>query len=263
MRRLILLLSCIAVPAFAGGDKTEKAKPIDIKPVIDKLEVFHDDLGNYYVTPRVDTFKDGEDANEWLFYGDGKVMYQQRVIGSSMEPPDHREWILWAPRARSLTGGSIDLNGESLSVQCKVKDGRRPLTQLKADEVKAFVQRAKFMPPLWTRQSHFLARDDDATYYFVDVLREEAGGNGYRVFVGAKGAMKELPMLNMAHDSAGEIFATKTGQLKIVANKDGKAYWVKGDKKIELTVLAPADNKYLIYRELGIYGSLGAICDDL
>ena len=70
-------------------------------------------------------------------------------------------------------------------------------------------------------------------------------------------------MTNVATDSAGEIFATKAGQLKLVAGTDGMAYWAKGGKKIELTRLDPQDNRYLIYRELGIYGTLGAVCDDL
>jgi len=94
-------------------------------------------------------------------------------------------------------------------------------------------------------------------------MQEEFGGPGFRVYVGQKGAMKLMPMVSMASDSAGEIFATKNGQLKIVADRDGKsAFWIKGGKKTELTVLPPPDNRYLIYRELGIYGQLGAICDD-
>jgi hypothetical protein len=31
---------------------------------------------------------------------------------------------------------------------------------------------------------------------------------------------------------------------------------------MELTVVDTYDNRYLIYRELGIYGQLGAVCDD-
>ncbi len=42
----------------------------------------------------------------------------------------------------------------------------------------------------------------------------------------------------------------------------GKTFWIKGAKKTELTMLEPTDNRYLIYRELGIYGALGAVCDD-
>jgi hypothetical protein len=74
--------------------------------------------------------------------------------------------------------------------------------------------------------------------------------------------MKEIAMTNVVSDSAGEIFVTRTGQLKIV-HDDGKAFWIKGGKKTELTMLEPIENRYLIYRDLGIYGPLGAVCDDL
>jgi len=276
MRRplAVLLLSATASAAPKKLDKvappppdvrhaTDKAKPIDIKAVADKLDVFKDDVGNFYVSPRPDTMS-LDDAGPWVFFGDGKAMYQQRIIGSSSTPNKDLEWYLWAPRAKGMVSARLDVFPGKLLLECRhTRDGSRPLTQLNADEAKTFLAKAAFYPPLWQRQSHVLLRDDDGVYYFVDELREEFGGNGYRVFVGAKGAMKELPMTNVATDSAGEIFATKAGQLKLVAGKDGKAFWIKGSKKTELTSLEPQDNRYLIYRELGIYGTIGAVCDDL
>ncbi len=47
-----------------------------------------------------------------------------------------------------------------------------------------------------------------------------------------------------------------------MSGTDGKAYWKKGGKKTELVQLDPAQNRYVIYRELGIYGTLGVVCDD-
>jgi hypothetical protein len=124
-------------------------------------------------------------------------------------------------------------------------------------------QRATFLPPLWQRQAHLLARDDDGTYWLVDRYREEFGGKGYRVFSGQKGTMKELSMTNVVSDSAGEIYKTKSGDLKIVTESGtGKAYWKKGAEKTELITLDLWANRYLIYRELGIYGRLGVVCDD-
>ena len=37
------------------------------------------------------------------------------------------------------------------------------------------------------------------------------------MFVGKKGAMKQLPLTDVASDTAGEVFATKTGDLRLVA----------------------------------------------
>jgi hypothetical protein len=238
---------------------TEKAKPIDIKDAIDKLDVFRDDTGMYYVVPRIGSM-DNDGINDWIFFGDGKTMYQQRVFGFGSEATRY-DWTVWAPRVRGLVGARVGETANSLEVQCSSRNGKRNTVQLKADEAKMMLKDAKFYPPLWQRQSRTLARDDDANYYFVDQLRDDAGGNGYRVFAGPKGAMKELPLVNLADDSAGAIFATKGGDLKLIKGKDD-AVWIKGDKRTALTVLDPSDNRYLIYRELGIYGTLGTVCDD-
>jgi len=82
------------------------------------------------------------------------------------------------------------------------------------------------------------------------------------VFVGQKGAMKETAMTNIVADSAGEIFATRSGDLKIITGTDHTASWKKGETKVALTVLELFQNRYLIYRDLGIYGTLGIVCDD-
>jgi len=257
MRRLVGALACVSAVAAA---EPKKPKPIDVTKQIDNLDVFKDDIGNYYVSPRPDiSYKEAE---AWVFFGDGKTMYQQRVIGSSLTGGSHYQWSVWAPRARGLTAAIIDLDAGVLAVQCRPKEGKRPLTQLKADEAKTVLQRARFYPPLWTHQAHLLARDDDAVYYYVDALRDEVGGNGYRLFVGPKGAMKEVPLTNTAIDTAGEIFATKTARLKLDAKNGKTAFWIKGDTKTELTVVDAFENRYLVYRELGIYGQLGAVCDD-
>ncbi len=257
MRRHLIALVCVSSVAAA---EPKKPKPIDISSMIDNLDVFKDEIGNYVVSPRPGI--EYKAAEQWVFFGDGKSMYQQRVIGSSLTSGQHYQWDVWAPRAKGLTTGLIDLEAGNLAVICRPKEGKHPLKQLAADEAKTFLKRATFYPPLWQRQAHLLARDDDAVYYYVDELREEYGGNGYRLFVGPKGAMKEVPLVNTATDTAGEIFATRSGQLKLVASANGQAFWTKGGKKTELTVVEPAANRYLIYRELGIYGTLGAVCDD-
>lgn len=264
MRRALVLVLALAAPALAGGNKAleaKKPKPIDAKAHADKLEVWKDDLGQFYVVPAANAFS-FEEAGTWVFYGDGKTMYQQRIVGSGSSGKGY-EWSIWAPRVKTLQLAGLETKNDRLTVTCGIKDAR-VLTELKADETKLFFAKATFYPPLWQRQTRFLARDDDGNYYFVDELREEYGGQGYRVFAGAAGTMKEMPMTNVVEDSGGFIFATKGGSLKIISDtKSDKAFWVKGGKKIELTVLVPGDNRYLIYRSLGVYGSIGTVCDDL
>ncbi|HET9989687.1 MAG TPA: hypothetical protein VFQ65_14240 [Kofleriaceae bacterium] len=263
-RALIVLFLSVAGAALAGGNKdleNKKPKPIEVKANADKLEVWKDDLGQYYVVPTLNAFTFDE-AGAWVFYGDGKTMYQQRIIGSGTAAKGY-DWTIWSPRVKTVQAAGLETKNDRLTVSCGVKD-TRALTQLKADEAKVFFAKTTFYPPLWQRQTRFLARDDDGVYYFVDELRDEYGGQGYRVFVGQKGTMKEMGMTNVVEDSGGFIFATKGGSLKIISDKKlDTAYWVKGGKKLELTVLVPNDNRHLIYRDLGIYGSIGTVCDDL
>jgi hypothetical protein len=256
-QHLTLALVLVASAARADG---KKPKPIDITPQIDNLDVFRDDAGQVIVSAKPQSLKD--DYAKWVFVGDGKTMYQQRVVSSSVIGGQYA-WSVWAPRAQGLPQAQISIDANGADVRCKVgADGHTKLVALPADQAKALLRKATFLPPLWERMAHFLARDEDGTYYFVDELRPESGGKGYRVFVGKKGAMKELAMTNVASDSAGEVYATKTGELKIVSGTDGKAFWKKGARKTELINLPLEKNRYLIYRELGIYGRLGALCDD-
>ena len=261
MRQHLLVLLVLGVASSAAAQKKpgEKPKPIDAKKVADKLEVYRDDAGMYYVSPKLGAFAD--DKEQWVFFGDGKAMYQQRIVGYGSDGKGI-DWSVWSPRVKGMQQAGLNLQAAKPYAQCTQKD-KKPLTQLTVDEAKAFFARATFLPPLWQRQAHFLARDDDGTYFFVDRYQDDYGGKGFRVFSGQKGAMKELAMTNVVSDSAGEIYATKSGDLKIVTEGEaGKAYWKKGATKNELIVLDLFANRYLIYRELGIYGQLGIVCDD-
>lgn len=248
----------VLVAGSAAAD--EPKRPIDIKPAIDKLDVYKDDVGNVLVTPKPLAMKD--DLDKWVFYGDGKTRYQQRIIGTGVAG-DKLDWAIWSPRVRGLQMAQVSNDTQGAEVRCRTgENGSQKLVPVPAEKAKAILTRAKFLPPLWERQAHFLARDDDGVYFYVDVLREEYGGKGHRVFIGKKGALKQQTMTNIVSDSAGEIYATKTGELKIISGTDGKAYWKKGGKKTDLVQLEPAQNRYVIYRELGIYGTLGVVCDD-
>jgi hypothetical protein len=260
---IVVLALGVAGHAAADGKAPakpgEKPKAIDAKAVADKLDMFRDDDGHYYVSPKRGAFTDGDD--QWVFFGDGKTMYQQRIVGYGADDKGY-DWTVWSPRVKGLSQASFAAKGAKPSLGCTQQDAK-PLKQLTVDEAKAVLARATFLPPLWQRQAHFLARDDDGTYFYVDRYREEYGGKGFRVFSGQKGSMKELAMTNVVSDSAGEIYATKSGDLKIVTDGNaGKAYWKKGQTKNELVMLELLPNRYLIYRELGIYGQLGVVCDD-
>ena len=63
-----------------------------------------------------------------------------------------------------------------------------------------------------------------------------------------------------------DVFATKTGDLRIVRDvSEGKqnVQWVKGNKRSSLVSLDTDANSALIFRDLGIYGFTGSICENL
>ena len=78
------------------------------------------------------------------------------------------------------------------------------------------LEAATFYKFRWNRMAYKLARDEKGTYYFVDHLREAK--RDFHLWVGPRGAMKQQQMTNIVSDSVGDIFATKSGELRLVLN---------------------------------------------
>jgi hypothetical protein len=76
--------------------------------------------------------------------------------------------------------------------------------------------------------------------------------------------MKPLKMTNVVSDSEGDVFATRSGELRLVLDKKESA-WVQKGKRQPLRSLPVEDNVQLIYSELGAYTGqpLGTPCDVL
>lgn len=252
------MLLALSTSAFAEP----KPKPVDIRPIRDKLIVLQDaDGGTYIVAP-------GPDGK--LFYGAGgksKNFYEQIVIGRSSDGTTGAwDVSVWAPRVPNVQPGSVQRKADGSYVKWCGNDKQVGLTELSSDKAKAIIDKASFLTTAMTRRPYLLARDDAAVYYYVDVLRDQYGGKGYRVFIGRKGAMKAKPLTDVANDSAGDVFATKTGDLRIVRDtSEGKqtVQWVKGEKRSPLVSLDLDANSALIFKDLGVYGFTGSICESM
>ena len=120
---------------------------------------------------------------------------------------------------------------------------------------------ATFHTQRWKRRAYALARDNGGTYWYVDKARNDQVTD-FRLWSGPRGGLKPLRMTNVVSDSAGDVFATKNGDLKLVLGK-GEASWVHGKKAKDLILLPLADNAQLIYGDLGVYTGqpLGTPCD--
>lgn len=254
------VLGCAIAPV---GAETKDPKPLatDIKDFKDQLLVLKDSAGGTYVVlPRSDKV----DYRAW--YGTGKTLYEQVRRGSSTDG-DAWSISIWAPRIAQLRPGSIDKKKDGTYFKSCDGEDDFVLSEVTGDKAKAVLDKYAFVSPGLVRTPHLFARDDTGVYYYVDRLTPRHGGKNYRVFVGRKGGMKQLALTDMASDSAGQVFSTKTGDLRLVHTTEGPTKpatsWVKGGKKTDLIGLDVDVNSPIIFNELGIYKFTGSICENL
>jgi hypothetical protein len=256
-RAVIPLLVMALAPTAVAGDP--KPTVVDIKPFRAKLVVLEDAVGGVYVV-----LPAGSDTRVW--YGAGKTLYEQ--LSEGRYSANGASWIanFWAPRIPNIQPASIQLKDDGTYHKWCGSDSDTPLKAATADRVKMLLDRSSIMSPIATRIAYMLARDDSGIYYYVDKIRDKLGGQGYRVFVGKKGAMKPLPLSDLATDLAGDVFATKTGEVRFVRGLSGDkstATWVQGSNKTQLSLLDTDASSRLIFKDLGIYQFLGTLCDDI
>jgi len=257
----IMAVSSVAL-GQAPKDADPKPTPVDIKAIKDKLQVFQDKAGGTYVV-----YDDPDEASKYrAFYGTGKELYEQITVGRSR---DGDAWTIstWAPRlAEVRPAGIMKKKDGSFMKWCDGKDDA-VLTQLGGEKAKAVIDKYSFLSPALVRRAHLFARDDSGIYYYIDRLDGAHGGKGYRVFVGKKGAMKQLALTDVATDTGGQVFSTKTGDLRLVKMADDPTKpttrWVKGEKKTDLIQLDVDANSPVIFTELGIYKFTGTLCDNI
>lgn len=245
----------------ASAAAEPKPTPVDAKPFRAKLVVLQDAAGGTYAVlnePGLDTAR--------IWYGTGKLLYEQRVTGRSR---DGDTWSLntWAPRLSDMHPAYLSYRADgTYEKNCDGKDDA-VLSKLTGDKAAAVLEKVKLMTEANVYRPHLLARDDAGVYYYVDHLASSYGGKGFRVFVGKKGALKQLALVDIASDSAGEVFSTKTGDLRLVnttddATKSGTT-WVRGEKRTPLIKLDVDVNSPLIFSELGVYKFTGTLCDNI
>jgi hypothetical protein len=225
---------------------------VDIEAVKAQMRVFDDGKGHYLAL-----IPFGGDMWSHVYWGDGKVFWTQRVFGGGSEGVVAFQKMLWDPR----TQASFWLKDGVYTLAC----GER-LTAFKPtpdEQTKLILSSATFKPPRWKRRAYALARDESGTYYYVDRARDE-NLKDFRLWAGQRGQLKPLPMTNVVSDSEGDIFATRSGELRMVLDKH-ESFWVKGKARSPLKMLPLDDNVRLIYLDLGVYAGepLGTPCDVL
>jgi len=250
------VVAALAVSTTALAEP--KPKTVDIKPFKDQLIVLQDAEGGTYVLHPTE-------SRVWYAPAKTKNLYEQVKIGTTHDGTANWDIAVWAPRVPNIQPGSVQKKDGAYWRWCGT-DNKVGLTEITGDKAKAVLDKSTFWTTALTRRPYLLARDDAGVYYYVDVIRSDYGGKGYRVFIGKKGAMKQRPLTDIAIDTAGDVFGTKTGDLRIVREANelkSTVTWVRGEKRSVLVSLDTDANSPLIFKELGIYTFTGSICDAL
>lgn len=250
-----------SMPVAHAG--TPAAADVKLTQVIDRATVKGDltALRDPQSNTTVLVYRAGVDQPR-IFVGDGKQFFEQIVLGFTGDAPDMTNYVV-APRARPLGRSNFDLFKGTYTYSCDEKD-IVSLVNIPITEVTKILANATLRTSAVVHRTAVFARDAAGIYYFADRLHDEYGGSGFRVFVGKRGKLKQLPLVDVANDEAGMVFETKTGEIRLTVdkNKERTVTWnVKGKTK-NLTWLDPQLASFIIHRELGIYSGFGTLCDD-
>lgn len=207
-----------------------------------------------------------------LYYGDSKRMTRVPLVdvlggATFFDPrfvnptanPDFRGTDI---RVHS----SVDFDADKRSCSAVCGKQKTELRVLPAAEATPLLTAASFAPIPNLHVPHALARDERGNYYYVDKGSTSATATAFRLFVGPKGNMKLQKMTNVVSDSQGEIFSTKTGDLRFIVGPGGtQSTWVKGASRTSLLAVPVGDNLHMIWTELGVYAGEKRQnpCDDL
>jgi hypothetical protein len=263
MQRYLPWVALLWAGCAAAGAAEPAPAPADITGIKDKLSVWTDGKKHYLALVMT------TDSDSPIFWSaNGKEFYQLRVFGGGSEGDDKNlkklDRVFWEPRVDAPYKGSFDYRSADKAITVQCSDRKTAIKQLPAAEAKPLVDGAKFFKSRWNRYAYALARDNTGKYYYVDNQREPEHAKNFRLWAGPKGALKPQKMINVVSDSEGDIFATKSGQLRLVLDKH-ETMWIQGQKKTKLVYLPVEDNHIMIYTDLGVYTGepLGTPCDDL
>jgi hypothetical protein len=259
-----------SAPARPGPGRTVRAgppaaveEPLSLPPeVLAKLFLWRDAAGHIIAAVPFGGI------DEPMLAGDASALQLQRVFGGRSDALGF-ELVFWEPRARVPADASFDVREGKGRLFCK--DRIIAFEPVPEAESRAILKEAKLLRPRWRRYAHALARDDDGNYFYVDGARnafgDPADDPAYRLYSGVKGRLQARELVDAFRDSAGEIFVTPTGKLRLAKSTDGKptVEWLHGQGRSHLTWLDPQANGALIYGGLGVYQSerLGTPCDDV
>jgi hypothetical protein len=243
----------LVIAALVFGQSPTSPELVDVSEFRDNLELWTDGHGHYVAA----------NGPDHVFYGDGKTFFAQDPFMTSKAGTAFQSQIR-DPRYPTNDVLIRTEDGDKLTTVCGKRETQ--LAKMGSDAGKSMIAKALFKRRPHATRAYSLARDEHGVYYYVDRGRYEDNNGVYHVYIGPRGALAEAKLKNVVHDSAGDIFATPKGELRLIVSADtSSSEWVHGDKHQKLVDLPVDDNVMMIYNELGVYKHLrvGTPCDDL
>lgn len=232
---------------------------------LEKIRACTDGKGHYVV------IQPHEQLGTQLAYGDGKRFAQTAPPPWGLNGNFFLEPRFYNTKMnhdfRGLDMGlysEVSVNEEKKT--CEVRCGERTFKfkWVETDQVEELMRKASFESNPQKFVPYALLRDQQGRYYLVERGFLKAEERNFRVSIGPKGNLQPQKMKDVVSDSKGEIFATASGELRLVVDREAPSAWVEKDKRRELRSVPVEDNLPLIYNELGVYtgARLGTPCDD-
>jgi hypothetical protein len=221
---------------------------------------------NFFVLVPAPETSDGSTIyKSTLYFGDAKTLVE---YGSRTGTPgkDYENQSL-ADDPRFIYDGLLERKGTTYTFVCGTtfRDGTPPRRlEVTLGDTKA-VAKATIKERVTPRLGYFLARlQGTTTYLYID-----RRGAEMRLLLGKRGALKQVPIKEVADDATSLVAVTAKGVLTIKKSerKDvaATATWGPAKKAAPVDVLPMFQNRKLIYQELGIYTRepLGYPCEEL
>jgi hypothetical protein len=238
------------LPAFR-----ERSIPVPLRARAD-LQVFADGAGHFLAIAPF-----GEEESP-VFFGTRRKLYSQQVLERREQDTAGSGVAVWDPR---VPGGRalVAVSGEEAVIRCGDRDVT--LGALPRKQRDALLVAATFYAPPFVRQPVALARDGEGNFFFVDTARDpRANGPDYRLFAGPAGALARQEIEQISDDGSGTVLRTARGRLRFKEGEAGKQVdWLAEGGRRMLIWMDPAENKQLVFGELGVYGAqpLWTPCD--
>jgi hypothetical protein len=260
MRRPLIAFLALCGGAAAAKDPGDKEPgPVDISASRARMTVIGNEQGLIALVP----FPDGDADRDALFWSadGGKTFHKMWRRGFGRSGNERYDVGFWEPRFVDGWMKTLGWREGGWFVQCGERTVR--VKELERDRADDLLDGAKFLDRRFQRSPYALARDDRGVYYYIDRITGTEK-QGFRLFVGPKGALKLTKLVNVVSDTEGDVFATKTGELRLVLSKN-EAVWIKGKARTDLVSVVVEDNLPMIFTELGVYAGqpLGSPCDSL